>query len=183
MANLPVEGNGLRKRLESLGQKHDALVQELNSVLNQLNRQVSVASEVINALSKIVGEDEVKTVMEVTREEQRKAAEEQQIKSLELLKGKDVLKVAESITDTAIVVTSETAPNNAARRHQFHMGEVQDKPLKDQFLGKKVGDTFEASGVKVEVKEIYLYDQDRASELMKEEAAKAEAAKTTPPTE
>lgn len=173
---MPSTENGLRKRVSKLEENFAALLGELNRKLSEMEKESSIANEVINALTQLVGEDDVKRVIEETQLKRRREQEAVQAANIAKLVDVKVLVPREESDHASIVVTKETNPDGLEVRGQYTLSKITNPQALSLLVGKKLGDTIELNGTKAVVAEVYEYDSARADQVVAEEQQKAKEA-------
>jgi hypothetical protein len=171
--NHPTGETGLRKQLTQLRGQYDELVKELSQKLTEMTNSLNLANEVINVITTIVGEEEVRSALEATRLQRRREMEENRIKTFETLLEKGVLVPQETATVDSVVVTSEAYPDGKVLREEYHLKTIPDEQAVGRLLDKKVGDELEVANVKLTITAIYSLNAEKAKQLVEEAQAKA----------
>lgn len=149
---------GAFDRIAALERTCQQLVQSLNMLINQANERLSATAEVLNAVVKKLGPEEVQKLVEEERAAQeaaRIAAAEQYIKDC-VTKG--TLVPSESMSDKSTIVGVELTPEGTPvppGRIQIPFTSVVPD-LQKQLLGKGPGTKVETQGgTTFEILEVY----------------------------
>jgi hypothetical protein len=183
MSNPLVRQQSLRKqtrsaleRIEVLEQMHERLVVGIDGILNQLNTRLSAIEETLEAVSGIIGPEQIANLIVENRKRRSEDAAAAAKAALDDAIAKGIMAPAEVIGENTLVVGRETDKDgNQVGASRIQLAFMGIKPqFRDQLLGKGVGTklTTENEGT-FEVIELYN-PVEKSPEQAQEDAAQEE---------
>lgn len=190
--------NGIRKatgqaldRLKKAEDQINQIALVFDAVLKQFAQKVSYLEETVEAISDLVGKDEIKSTILATRIAKLRAMAESSKAALQEMVSNGVAVKAEKVEEsqppkkTLLVLREDQADGTVKEPGYGAMFfEQADEKSKSQLLGQSPGFSFKAeNGSTINLIEVYVVDEEaedaRQKKLQEEAAAKA-ATEATP---
>ena len=147
------------KQLTELEERLNQLAQAVEVALNNMNQQLSTSVEILNAIVGHLGEEKV---IELIKENRKKADLERIEKTKEQLKAmasSGLLVKADEVGEESLIIGKESDKDgNVIHPGWVSVGFKDVKPeFKELLKGKKAGDVFETPVGKFEVLEVWNF--------------------------
>lgn len=157
----------VRPMIRNLAGYVSQLAQETNQQLNNVNRQIDAQNDIITALIRVIGEEQVQDAVKALRAERQKAMEDQQDIATKKLVDGGALTIIEAVTSECLIVGTDKFKDGRERKVRFEMEFISPEQAA-KFVGKKVGETVvnEEAGVTFTVSEIYTIDKAKVEAIL-----------------